>query len=268
MKHCNVPFRAKEYHHLAKLFSEPIRAMCEALQNGEAFDAFAGHSVEIAAEKYAQNTEDKRGISQNCWKDFLFMSRKWQEDKLHLPRDLTETTTFQRPTGVKIVRPCQGVEVEFLPPPKGKRIKLLHNCEKGLEASDDNKLEKIDISAMHRARHALSNLGHREWKMPEQAIAVAMAVHNRDDFFAILPTGSGKSVFQEAAQSSGKTVVVIVPLIMLIKGHMAECNATNIDCAQYMASVVEQVFHLLLFLFQLKLPSLSIFVCGLSFSLG
>lgn len=59
-----------------------------------------------------------------------------------------------------------------------------------------------------------------------------MDVDNREDCFAILPTGSEKFViFQETAQDNDKIMIVIIPLMMLIKGHMAKCNVANIVCA-------------------------------------
>ncbi|CAM6126957.1 unnamed protein product [Calypogeia fissa] len=232
-KHCNAPFRIRQYRHLAKFFCEPIRAQNKAIRE-EALDASAGHSAVTAGRLYAQNINDLRSIGRDRWRDFHYVATKWQE-LLHLAGPTLEAPhpnpppTTMKP-GLTTINTHPNVRPEF----PVQRIRVCHPCDSGSVSRYVNQLDGVDPGAMHKAQSALSALDYTDWKTPHQAIAAAVAVDNISNLLTILPTGSGKTaIFQLAALSSGKTVVVIVPLFLLLTAHLAHCRAANIRCDEF-----------------------------------
>jgi superfamily II DNA or RNA helicase len=240
--HCGAPIGLKRYRHMAAFFSAPLRAEVVALQNKEPWAASAGHSLQVEGDVYAQNLCDHRGIGTHRWREFKFVALKWQRH-LHLveresdlppptPPRIPGSATYDVPAASSTpASDAPHPDIQFLPPPS-KRRRLFHDCEGGLRAV--HPLELIDPDAMEWANAALRDSAHSAWKIPEQGMATAMALDNRRDFIAILPTGSGKSfVYMAPARATGRTVVVVVPLLMLIGDHVADCRAAGISCDEF-----------------------------------
>jgi superfamily II DNA helicase RecQ len=61
----------------------------------------------------------------------------------------------------------------------------------------------------------------------EQGLAVTLVLENRLDLLVVMPTGHGKSaVFMIPPMVTTRTVTVVVPLMILVRGH--EANATRV----------------------------------------
>jgi superfamily II helicase len=71
-----------------------------------------------------------------------------------------------------------------------------------------------------------------EFKSPEQARAVQLAMQGSEDILVILPTGAGKSVvfMAPAWAEKGKTTVVIVPFVALINEMEERCKELDLSC--------------------------------------
>ena len=71
-----------------------------------------------------------------------------------------------------------------------------------------------------------------EFKSPEQARAVQLAMQSSEDILVILPTGAGKSVvfMAPAWAEKGKTTVVIVPFVALIDEMEERCKELDLSC--------------------------------------
>lgn len=255
-KHCDLPLRTRGFRHVCKFFSASIRLLSIHLRS-EGLDNQSGHGLITAARKYAINSATMNGVNHFSWEDQRFQSLKLQQHLLRLPWDAKDlrsggmlqlpvddtvrASAVWRPAGLPTVRPCPGLEVSFSPaskrPRPGPPVHLHCERQNGLREEDDGLLDAIEEDAWYAAAHARDRFGHKSWKTPQQATAVAMAVDNSRNFLAILPTGSGKSlIFMAAARASPKMVVVVVPLFVLIEGHLASCKAANIPCFEYRLS--------------------------------
>ncbi len=76
-----------------------------------------------------------------------------------------------------------------------------------------------------RSLRALRRLGHGQWTCKEQGLAVTLVLENRLDLLVVMPTGHGKSaVFIIPPMVTARTVIVVVPLMILVRGHEADAT--------------------------------------------
>jgi len=71
-----------------------------------------------------------------------------------------------------------------------------------------------------------------QFKSPEQARVVQLAMQRSEDILVILPTGAGKSMafMAPAWAEKGMTTVVIVPFVALIKEMEQRCKERDLSC--------------------------------------
>jgi hypothetical protein len=85
-----------------------------------------------------------------------------------------------------------------------------------------------------RALRALLRFGHEQWTCKEQGLAVTLVLENRLDLLVVMPTGHGKSaVFMIPPMVTGRTIIVVVPLNILVNGHEADANRAGLRYATY-----------------------------------
>ncbi len=54
---------------------------------------------------------------------------------------------------------------------------------------------------------------------------MTLVLENRLDLLVVMPTGHGKSaVFMIPTMVTGRTIIVVIPLSILISGHEADAN--------------------------------------------
>jgi superfamily II DNA helicase RecQ len=85
-----------------------------------------------------------------------------------------------------------------------------------------------------RALRAFRQLGHQQWTCKEQALAVTLVLENKLDLLMVMPTEHGKSVvFMIPPMVTGRTIIVVVPLTILITGHEADAGRAGLRHATY-----------------------------------
>ncbi len=76
-----------------------------------------------------------------------------------------------------------------------------------------------------RSLRALRQLGHTQWTCKEQGLAVTLVLENRVGVLVVMPTRHGKSaVFMILPMVTARTVIVVVPLTILVRGHEADAT--------------------------------------------
>ncbi len=84
---------------------------------------------------------------------------------------------------------------------------------------------------MHEVRslRALRRLGHEQWTCKEQGLVVTLVLENRVDVLVVMPTGHGKSaVFMIPPMVTAHTIIVVVPLTILVRGHEADATRASL----------------------------------------
>jgi len=90
-----------------------------------------------------------------------------------------------------------------------------------------------------RALRALRRLGHEPWTCKEQGLAVTLVLENRFNMLVVMPTGHGKSVvFMIPSMVTARTVIVVVPLMILLRGHEADATRAGLRHASYGADTI------------------------------
>ncbi len=85
-----------------------------------------------------------------------------------------------------------------------------------------------------RALRALCRFGHEQWTCKEQGLVVTLVLENRLDLLVVMPTGHGKSaVFMIPPMVTGRTIIVVVPLNILVSGHEAYASRAGLRYATY-----------------------------------
>jgi superfamily II DNA helicase RecQ len=60
-------------------------------------------------------------------------------------------------------------------------------------------------------------------------LAVTLVLENRVDVLVVMPTGHGKSaVFMISPMVTTRTVIVVVPLTILVRGHEADATRAGL----------------------------------------
>ncbi len=84
------------------------------------------------------------------------------------------------------------------------------------------------------ALRALRRFGHEQWTCKEQGLAVTLVLENRLDLLVVMPTGHGKSAaFMIPPMVTGRTIIVVVPLSILVSGHEADASRASLRYATY-----------------------------------
>ncbi len=79
------------------------------------------------------------------------------------------------------------------------------------------------------ALRALRRFGHEQWTCKEQGLAMTLVLENKLDLLVVMPTGHGKSaVFMIPPMVTGRTIIVVVPLSILVSGHEADANRAGL----------------------------------------
>ncbi len=85
-----------------------------------------------------------------------------------------------------------------------------------------------------RSLRALHRLGHAQWTCKEQGLAVTLVLENRVNVLVVMPTGHGKlAVFMIPPMVTARTIIVVVPLTILVRGHEADATRAGLRHATY-----------------------------------
>jgi len=92
------------------------------------------------------------------------------------------------------------------------------------------------------ALRAFRQFGHEQWTCKEQGLAVTLVLENRLDLLVVMPIGHGKSAaFMIPPMVTGRTIIVVVPLSILVSGHEADANRASLRYATYGTDII--TFH-------------------------
>jgi superfamily II DNA helicase RecQ len=70
-------------------------------------------------------------------------------------------------------------------------------------------------------------------------LAVTLVLENRFDLLVVMPTGHGKSaMFMIPPMVTARTVIVVVPLTILVRGHEADATRAGLRHATYGADTI------------------------------
>jgi hypothetical protein len=102
---------------------------------------------------------------------------------------------------------------------------------------------RTSLPAVHVTQQTLAHLRlylnnpNAEFKSPQQALAIQMGLCSKDSFFAVLPTGGGKTatyiLYHFVNRASTDITVVIVPHVALLMNLQRQCGNLRIRQARW-----------------------------------
>jgi superfamily II DNA/RNA helicase len=262
-----IPLGIADYRHVAIAFIDKhVRRQPDETEhsgdgdgngNGEAqddiIDIQAGHSSATAAMYYARSNLDHRWLSRNAMQMFYRCSRKWQSMLSLEPG--ASASTHEIPMTGTLMHQSHHMDTASLTAPAPCPLPHLSNyhwprprpvidgasgpaAAAAAAAAKDTHISAMDSFNMLRQ---LGQFYHDKgetpssFKSPHQAMALQVICARERDVLVVLPTGGGKSLLfmLPAFMETGRTTVVVVPLVALTSDTQMRCTQAGLSCAAW-----------------------------------
>ncbi len=230
LEHANLDLGIADYRHLAAYFSGAIKqSYCTEFP----IDETSGHSSATAARHYANCSNDHRFMDSQQMYSYKLAAEAW-----HRLLQLDGSPLDPPPSGTSTV------EIPMIIDRPNTQCPLQSDCA-SLLASLMYSVPQIpaqpaipppprDQTHEVCALRALRRFGHEQWTCKEQGLAVTLVLENRLDLLVVMPTGHGKSAaFMIPPMVTGRTIIVVVPLSILVSGHEADASRASLRYATY-----------------------------------
>ena len=228
----------QEYRQIANLWMK--KHLKEVKLEEDVLDHQAGHNSATAEAKYGITSEDMDKLTPEKLLAFFHASQQWHrllgfkvgeikrkvekgveksEKESKIPVDRDEITALVKSvieTGLREVR---------------RNFRTRRFKEENPGSSTAASVSSKTLKALRK----FYDDKRATFKSPQQAKALQLIIEGKKDVLTILPTGGGKSLlfFLPTLMESGKTTVVIVPLIAITDDLRDRCVKSKISCANW-----------------------------------
>jgi hypothetical protein len=230
LEHANLDLGIADYRHLAAYFGGAIKKnYCTKFP----IDETSGHSSATAARPYAICSNDHRFMDGQQMYTYKLVAEAW-----HRLLQLNGSPVDPPPSGTSTV------EIPTIIDRPNTHCPLQSDCASLLaslmysvaQTPTQPTIPPPPRDQTHEVRvlRALRRFGHEQWTCKEQGLAVTLVLENKLDLLVVMPTGHGKSaVFMIPPMVTGRTIIVVVPLNILVSGHEADASRTGLRYATY-----------------------------------
>jgi hypothetical protein len=236
LEHANLDLGMADYRHLAAYFGGAIKqSYCTEFP----IDETSGHSSTTAARQYANCSNNHRFLDNQQMYMYRLAAEAW-----HRLLQLDRSPVRSPPIGSSTVEISPGVDrTDGHCPSQSQCASLLASfvCSVPQTLNPQPALPPPPGDQTHEMRslRALCRLGHGQWTCKEQGLAVTLVLENRLDLLVVMPTGHDKSVvFMIPPMVTARTVIVVVPLTILVRGHEADATRAGLRHATYGADTI------------------------------
>ncbi|CAK9856543.1 unnamed protein product [Sphagnum jensenii] len=232
LEHANLDIGIADYRHLAAYFGGAIKqSYCTEFP----IDETSGHSSATAARHYASCSNDHRFMDSQQMYTYKLAAEAW-----HRLLQLDGNPLDPPPSGASTVEiPTIIDKPNTHCPLPSDYASLLASLVSSVVVARTPAQPTVpppprDQTHEVRALRALRRFGHEQWTCKEQGLAVTLVLENRLDLLVVMPTGHGKSAaFMIPPMVTGRTVIVVVPLSILVRGHEADASRAGLRHATY-----------------------------------
>ncbi|CAN5950579.1 unnamed protein product [Sphagnum jensenii] len=229
-EHTNLDLGMADYRHLAAYFGGAIKqSYCTKFP----IDETSGHFSTTAARQYANCSNDHRFLDSQQMYTYRLVAEAW-----HRLLQLDQSPVRSRPTSSLTVQISASVDqTDGHCPSQSQCASLLASFLCSVpQTIPQPALPPPPGDQTHEVRslRALRRLGHGHWTCKEQGLAVTLVLENKVDLLVVMPTGHNKStVFMIPSMVTACTVIVVVPLTILVRGHEADATRAGLRHATY-----------------------------------
>jgi hypothetical protein len=229
-EHANLDLGIADYRHLVAYFGGAIKqSYCTEFP----IDETSGHSSTMAAQQYANCSNDHRFMDSQQMYTYRLATEAW-----HRLLQLDRSPVRNPPFGGSTVEIPTSVDLpDGHCPSQSQCTSLLASlvCSVTQTILQPAVLPPLEDQTHEvRSLRALRRFGHGQWTCKEQGLAVTLVLENGLDLLVVMPTGHGKSVvFMIPPMVTARTVIVVVVLTILVRGHEADATRAGLRHATY-----------------------------------